>query len=365
MKLAGRITGMLAIALMGASLLGAGLAYGSDSLTTRKTTTNSDASLILSGEKHFSNMRQLTFGGENAEAYFSKDGSELIFQTTRNDLGCDAIFRMTAEGKNVRMISSGKGVTTCSFIAPDGKSILYASTYLGGDDCPPKPDHSRGYVWAVYKNYDIFAADPDGSNLRQLTHTPGYDAEGVYAVDGSKIIFTSVRDGDLELYTMNPDGSEQKRITNTPGYDGGAFFSADGKKIVWRASRPEGEALNEYHALLEEGLIRPSKLDLYIADSDGSNVERLTDNGKANFGPYWHPSGDYIIFASNMNAPRGRNFDLYTINVATKEIEQITFNETFDGFPMFSYDGSQLVFASNRNNSRRGETNIFICDWKP
>jgi len=310
-------------------------------------------------------MQQLTFGGENAEAYFSADGSELIFQTTRDEFKCDVIFRMSSDGRNLRQISSGKGVTTCSYIAPDGKSIIYASTHLGGDDCPPKPDYSRGYVWPVYKDYDIFSANPDGSNLKRLTNTPGYDAECVYSQQGDKILFTSARDGDLELYTMNPDGSEQTRITHTPGYDGGAFFSADGKKIVWRASRPTGKALEDYQALLKEGLIRPSKLDIYISDADGSNVERLTDNGKANFGPYWHPSGEFVIFASNMNDPKGRNFDLYTVNIKTKAIEQITFNDTFDGFPMFSYDGSKFVFASNRFNSRRGETNIFICDWKP
>ncbi len=337
------------------------LDHNPDSTIALTTTTTNH---ILKKEKRFSNMRQLTFGGENAEAYFSFDGSELIFQTTRDSLKCDVIFRMDADGDNVSQISTGNGVTTCAFIAPNGKSIIYASTHLAGDDCPPKPDHSRGYVWPIYSSYDIFAADPDGSNIRQLTNTAGYDAEGVISPDGSKIIFTSVRDGDLELYTMNPDGSEQTRLTHTLGYDGGAFCSRDSKKIVWRASRPEGEELEDYQALLKEGLIRPSKLDIYIANADGTDVVRLTDNGKANFGPYWHPSGEYIIFASNMNAPRGRNFDLYTVDVTTKEIEQITFNETFDGFPMFSYDGTKLVFSSNRNNSRRGETNVFICDWK-
>lgn len=352
---------VLAVTVFGSMLPGIGPAYGADSLKAR----GAGSTLIAPGEKHFSNMRQLTFGGENAEAYFSADGSELIFQSTRDNHACDAIFRMTSEGRQVHQVSSGKGVTTCPYIAPDGKSIIYASTHPGGAECPPKPDYSRGYVWPVHQAYDIFAADPDGSNLRRLTNTPGYDAECVYSVAGDKILFTSARDGDLELYTMNPDGSEQTRITRSPGYDGGAFFSADGKKIVWRASRPQGEALDDYNALLKEGLIRPSKLDIYIANADGTQVERLTDNGKANFGPYWHPSGEFIIFASNMNAPKGRNFDLYTINVTTKKIEQITFNASFDGFPMFSYDGARLVFASNRNNSRRGETNIFLCDWKP
>ncbi|MFQ5608577.1 MAG: TolB family protein, partial [Candidatus Zixiibacteriota bacterium] len=321
------------------------------------------SSLAVEGEEHLSNIVQLTFGGENAEAYFSTDASELILQSTIGERKCDAIYRMNSDGSNTRLISSGKGVTTCAFIAPDGKSVIYASTHLGGADCPPKPDHSRGYVWALYKDYDIFAADPDGANLRRLTDAPGYDAECVYSAAGDKIIFTSARDGDLELYTMNPDGTEQTRITNAPGYDGGAFFSYDGKKIVWRASRPTGEALEDYRALLKEGLIRPSKLEIFIANTDGSSVKRLTNNGKANFGPYWHPSGNYIIFASNVNDPKGRNFDLFTVHVDTGEVEQITFNPTFDGFPMFSHDGKKLVFASNRNNKAPRETNVFIADW--
>lgn len=333
-------------------------------VTDSSENAHTGAPTVFEGESRISNLRQLTDGGENAEAYFSYDASQLIFQATVGDHTCDEIFIMNADGSDVRKLSSGAGVTTCAFIAPDGKSIIYASTHLGGEDCPPKPDHSRGYVWALYKDYDIFAADPDGSNLRRLTTTDGYDAEAVYSPQGDKIIFTSTRDGDLELYLMDPDGSNQRRLTNTPGYDGGAFFSYDGKKIVWRASRPTGEELEDYQALLKDGFIRPSKLNIFVSDVDGSNVVQLTDNDKANFGPYWHPSGEYIIFASNMNAPRGRNFDLFTVNVKTKAIEQVTFNETFDGFPMFSHDGKTLVFASNRNNREQGETNVFICDWK-
>lgn len=319
--------------------------------------------LILEGESHFVNIRQLTFGGQNAEAYFSYDGTELIFQSTRDSLECDAIFRMNADGSNVRMVSSGKGATTCSFIAPDGQSIIYASTHEGGEDCPPKPDMSRGYTWALYKSYDIYKADPDGSNIVRLTETPGYDAEAVYSPQGDKIIFTSVRDGDLDVYTMKPDGSDVKRITNEIGYDGGAFFSYDGKWICWRASRPHGAELEDYMTLLADGLIRPSKLEIYIMNLETRETIQLTDNGKANFGPYFHPDGKRVIFASNMNSQRGRNFDLYMVDVETKEIEQITHYESFDGFPMFSHDGKTLVFASNRNGSVPGETNIFIADW--
>ena len=315
------------------------------------------------GESHLANIRQITFGGQNAEAYWNYDGTELIFQSTRDSLECDAIYRMKADGSNVRMVSSGNGVTTCSFIAPDGQSIIYASTHLAGDECPPKPDMSQGYVWALYDSYDIFKADPDGSNLVRLTETPGYDAEAVYSPKGDKIIFTSVRTGDLELFTMDPDGGNVTQITDMPGYDGGAFFSLDGEWICWRASRPEGEELADYRRLLEQGLIRPSKLDIYVMKLDGGEPIRLTDNGAANFGPYFHPDGKRVIFCSNLHDKDGRNFDLFLIDIETKQIEQVTHNDTFDGFPMFSHDGSKLVFASNRNNSEPYETNVFVADW--
>jgi TolB protein len=321
-------------------------------------------SLVLPGESHFKNLHQLTFGGENAEAYFSRDGQELIFQSTRDGLGCDAIFRMNADGTNVRQVSSGSGVTTCSFIAPDNRSIIYASTHGHQDHCPPKPDYSQGYVWPLYKDYDIYRAGPEGEDPVPLTTTDGYDAEDVYSPLGDKIVFTSVRSGDLELYLMNPDGSGVEQLTDTPGYDGGAFFSLDGQWIVWRASRPTGQELADYRALLQQGLVRPGKLDLYIMNLEERKPIRLTDNGAANFGPYWHPDGRHIIFASNMDDPQGRNFDLYLIDIDTRAIERITRYAGFDGFPMFSHDGKRLVFASNRNGKVKGETNIFIADWQ-
>jgi len=318
----------------------------------------------LPKETHLKNLRQLTFGGQNAEAYFSHDGKELIFQSTRDDLQCDAIFRMNSDGSHVRRISSGKGVTTCSFIAPDDRSVIYASTHLSDEHCPPKPDYSRGYVWPLYKGYDIFRAGPEGEDPVRLTDTPGYDAEDVYSPQGDRIVFTSVRNGDLDLYLMNPDGSGVEQLTTEAGYDGGAFFSLDGKWIVWRASRPQGQELADYRALLQEGLIRPGRLELYIMNLKERKPIRITDNGAANFGPYWHPDGKHIIFASNMNDPQGRNFDLYLIDIDTREIERITWYEGFDGFPMFSHDGKQLVFASNRFGKVAGETNVFIADWQ-
>jgi TolB protein len=317
----------------------------------------------LTGEKHFRNLRQLTFGGQNAEAYFSHDGTQLIFQSTRDDLECDAIFRMRSDGSDIRQVSSGQGVTTCAFIAPDNRSIIYASTHLQQQQCPPKPDYSQGYVWPLHPEYDIFRAGPDGENVQRLTNSDKYDAEGVYSPQGNRIVFTSLRSGDLELYLMNPDGSGVEQLTDQPGYDGGAFFSLDGKWIVWRASRPTGKALTDYRLLLDEGLIRPRNLELYIMNLETRKPVQLTDNGAANFGPYWHPDGKHIIFSSNMHDPEGRNFDLYMIDIESRDLERITHYEGFDGFPMFSHDGRQLVFASNRLGKVRGETNVFIADF--
>jgi TolB protein len=320
--------------------------------------------LLLPNEKHLRNLKQLTFGGENAEAYFSSDGKQLILQSTRDGRGCDQIYTMNIDGSNVKMISNGDGRTTCSYFFPGGKRILYSSTHLGSKECPPKPDFSRGYVWAVYDSFDVFSANPDGSNLKQLTNTPGYDAETTITLDGKKLVFTSMRDGDLDIYTMDADGSNVRRLTNELGYDGGPFWSYDGKQIVYRAHHPKtDEAKADYTSLLKQSLIRPTVLEIWVMNADGSNKRQVTSNGKANFGPYFFPDGKRIIFASNLDDPRGRNFDLYRINVDGTGLERITFNETFDGFPMFSPDGKKLVFASNRNAKAAGETNVFIADW--
>jgi Tol biopolymer transport system component len=319
--------------------------------------------LLFPGEVHLHNLRQLTFAGQNAEAYFSHDGQELIFQSTRDELECDAIFRMRADGSQVRQVSSGKGVTTCAFIAPDNRSIIYASTHRQQDRCPAKPDYSLGYVWPLHDSYDIFKAGPDGENPLPLTDSDGYDAEAVYSPKGDSIVFTSLRSGDLELYLMNPDGSGVEQLTDEAGYDGGAFFSLDGEWIVWRASRPTGKALQDYQALLGDGLIRPGRLELFIMELSERKSIQITHNGAANFGPYWHPDSEHIIFSSNIDDPKGRNFDLYLVNIHTLETERVTSYEGFDGFPMFSHDGKTLVFASNRFGKVKGETNVFIADW--
>jgi TolB protein len=270
------------------------------------------------------------------------------------------------DGSDLRLVSTGRGRTTCGYFFPDGKRVLYSSTHESGADCPPKADMSRGYVWALYKSYDIYSSRLDGGEIKPLTRTPGYDAEATIAPDGGRIVFTSVRDGDLELYSMNLDGSDVKRLTFEKGYDGGAFYSPDSKQIVYRAHHPkEPKDLVRYEQLLAEGLIEPKALEIMVMNADGSDKRQITNNGKANFAPYFHPSGKQIIFSSNRADPRGRNFDLYLVNVDGTGLEQVTFNDTFDGFPMFNRNATKLVFCSNRSGSRPGETNVFIADWKP
>jgi TolB protein len=320
-------------------------------------------------ERHLKNIRQLTFGGQNAEAYFSADDRWLIFQYSGEGVPCDQIYTMpveTADGKPAKptQVSSGKGRTTCAYFFPAGDRILYASTHLAGDACPPRPDYSRGYVWPIYDSYDIFTARRDGSDIRRLTSTPGYDAEATISRDGRKIVFTSMRDGDLNLYSMNADGSGVRRLTRELGYDGGAFFSDDGKKIVYRAYHPRTAAeIADYKKLLAEGLIRPTTLELWVMNADGSGKHQVTSNGAANFAPFWHPDGRRIIFASNMANPNGMEFDLYLINEDGTGLERVTYTPDFDAFPMFSSDGKKLVWASNRNGSKPHETNLFIADW--
>ncbi len=321
--------------------------------------------LLVEEESHLKNLRQLTFGGENAEAYFSADGKKLTFQSTRDGLECDQIFTMNIDGSGVKQISTGKGRTTCSYFSPDGSRIVYASTHLGGDACPVKPKPGRKYVWKVYPTFDIFSAKPDGSDLTRLTDAEGYDAEPTFSPDGSRIVFTSSRTGDLEIWDMKPDGTDQRQLTDIPGYDGGAFYSPDGKLICFRAGRPTGAALEEYKELLKDDKVQPGKLEIYVMNADGTNIRQITNDGKANWCPFFHPSGKKIIYASNKDSksPRKPNFDLYLVDIESGEEKRITFDGEFDGFPMFSPDGTKLVWASNRGGKVQGETNVFIADW--
>jgi TolB protein len=327
----------------------------------------------ISSEDHLANITMLTFGGDNAEAYFSYDNKKLVFQSNYAawNVSCDQIFIMDIEEAmsdtvNPKMVSTGKGRTTCSYFMAGGDKFVYASTHLGADTCPPPAPHVPGkYLWPVYSHFDIFIADTSGSITKQLTTEAGYDAEATISAQGDKIVFTSDRSGDLELYTMDLDGSNVVQITDQLGYDGGAFFSPDGKKLVFRSSRPKSEKeVKEYTDLLSEGLVAPTNMEIYTCNVDGSDLKQITNLGKANWAPFYHPNGEKIIFSSNhRDKGRGYNFQLYMINEDGTGLEQITNESVFNAFPMFSYDGKKLVFSSNRNNGGGHDTNLFIADW--
>lgn len=313
-------------------------------------------------ERHIKNLRRITEAGENAEAYLAFNEKSLVYQAHVGDSACDQIYTMNLDGSNKTLVSTGKGRTTCAYYLPDG-NIIYASTHAASAACPDKPDMSKGYVWPLYSDYDIYECKPNGTKVKTLIGGPGYDAEATVSPRGDRIVFTSTRDGDIELYSSNLKGKDIKRLTNHFGYDGGAFFSLDGKQIVFRASSPKAKDSVEFADLLKQNLVRPRSLDIYVMNADGSGRRQLTNNGKANFAPFFHPDGKRIIFSSNMGDPKGRNFDLWMINTDGTGLEQITFFEQFDGFPMFTRDGKKLVFCSNRFNAKPGDTNVFVCDW--
>ena len=325
-------------------------------------------------EKHLQNIKQLTFGGDNAEAYFSFDNTRLVFQLKNPNIGidCDQIYVTDWENDNMEeklplMVSTGLGRTTCSYFMPGDTTVIYASTHLGDDNCPKEPEKREdgAYVWPIYSDFDIFVADLKGNIIKQLTDAPGYDAEATISPQGDKIVFTSDRTGDLELYTMNIDGSNIKQVTFGLGYDGGAFFSPDGTKLIFRSSRPKtNEEIKVYKQLLSEGLVKPTEMELFICNTDGSDLTQITNLGNANWAPFFHPSGDKVIFSSNHKSEKGFPFNLFMINIDGTDLEQITFDGVFDAFPMFSYDGKKLVFSSNRNNGGTRATNLFIADWK-
>jgi Peptidase family M28/PDZ domain/PA domain/WD40-like Beta Propeller Repeat len=332
------------------------------------------ADLALPAERHLAHLRALTAGGENAEAYWAWGGDQLVMQARPADASCDRIFRLSlapqggapgAPAAPPIPVSDGRGATTCSYFLPGDREVIFASTEGGGPACPPRPDHSQGYVWALYPSYDIYRAQADGSGVRRLTTTDGYDAEGTVCGKDGSIVFTSVRDGDIDLYRMDADGGQVRRLTHTVGYDGGAFFDADCSHIVWRASRPKpGPELDDYRRLLGQNLVRPSKLELYVANADGSEPMQITYLDAASFGPAWMPGDRRVIFASNFGDPRGREFDLWAIDVAGTRLERITAAPGFDGFPLFSPDRKRLAFSSNRITPPGAhDTNVFLADW--
>ena len=324
-------------------------------------------------EKHFKNMQQLTFGGDNAEAYFGTDSRHITFQRTnpKEGLYCDQIFYGSlplsgTDKMNYKMVSTGKGRTTCAYLMPDKKHFIYASTHKTADTCPPVPDKKvlKKYVWPIYDSYEIYMADMKGVIKKQLTNSPGYDAEATISPKGDKIVFTSMRNGDLDIYTMNLDGTNVKQITHELGYDGGPCFSPDGKKIVWRASRPRTEEeIKEYKELLAKGMVMPTQMEIFVADTNGKNVQQVTHLGKANWAPAFTPDGKRIIFASDHEYPTGFPFNLYLVNLDGTGLEKISHDGSFDAFPMFSPDGKKLIFSSNRNNGGGHDTNVFVCDW--
>lgn len=331
-----------------------------------------DSLIYPEEQKHFKHLKQITFGGDNAEAYWSFDDAQLVFQSNFENWGvkCDQMFLMNFGDQFATqqppMVSTGKGRTTCAYFLPDNKHFVYASTHLVDENCPEVPLRENGkYVWPVYDSFDIFVADLQGNITAQLTNEKGYDAEATVSPKGDKIVFTSTRSGDLELYTMNIDGTEVKQITNELGYDGGAFFSPDGSKLIFRSSRPKTEEeIKEYKELLARGLVQPTEMELYICNADGSDLKQLTNLGNANWSPFFHPSGNKILFSSNFEAERGFPFNLYMIDIDGKNLTRITHGETFDAFPVFSNNGKYLVFSSNRNNGGTRDTNLFIAEWQ-
>ena len=339
----------------------------------KKNINNDKNSLIYEQEVHFKNLKQLIFGGENAEAYWSFDDSKLIFQATNEKWGqsCDQIYIIDTNNYNLdnevpKMVSLGLGRTTCSYFMPGDSTIIYASTHLEDAKCPHVPERrvNGKYVWPIYDSYDIFIADLDGNIVKRLTDNEGYDAEATVSPTGDKIVFTSIRSGDLELYTCNIDGSDINQVTNELGYDGGAFFSHDGKKLVFRSSRPKSEKeIKEYKDLLSRGLVQPTEMEIYTCNVDGSDLKQVTNLGNANWSPFFHPSNEKIIFCSNHESMMGFPFNLYMIDVDGNNLKQITYDEKFASFPVFSNDGKKIVFSSNRNNGGTRNTNVFIAEW--
>jgi len=316
-------------------------------------------------EAHFGPLLMLTDGAENAEAYWSRDGEELVLQSNRPPFGCDQIYTVPASGGELELVSTGEGRTTCAYFAgPDDRYIVYSSTHLGDADCPPPPDMSRGYVWPIYASYDVFRHDRQTGELKRLTDAPGYDAEATLSPDGRTIVFFFDGAAAPEIYTMDLDGGDVRRLTTTPGYDGGPFFSPDGKQIVYRAHHPAGDELADYRSLLAQDLVRPGRLEVWVMNADGSGQRQVTDLGCASFAPFFHPSGEKIIFSTNYPDVRSREFDLWLIGTDGTGLERVTWTEGFDGFPMFSPDGTRLVFGSNRHNSEPGETNVFVTQWR-
>jgi TolB protein len=368
------IASIFAAKLKSGSMKGVFMALAAVLLTSDSFAQAPSDTIHYANEGHFKNVQQLTFGGDNAEAYWSFDGKMLVFQKTyaKDGILCDQMYVGKVPTKpnekfEPKLVSTGKGRTTCGYFMKDNKHIVYASTHLGADTCPPVPDRKKygnKYIWPLYTSMDIFVADLNGKIVKQLTNSPYYDAEATISPDGKKMIYTSTKNGDIDLYIMDLKTGKEKQVTTLLGYDGGAWFSPDGKKIIWRASRPKTDAdIKEYKELLAENLVAPTNMEVYTANIDGSNVKQITALGNANWAPAFMPDSKRIIFASNHQSKRGFPFNLFTMNADGSNIEKISAEKAFDAFPMFSYNGKKIVFCSNRNNGGTRDTNIFVADW--
>ena len=315
---------------------------------------------MASESKSLKNVRQVTFGFAQAgEGYFRPDGKAIIFQAVPNTP--PSIFHTPTDNETEyqifssdltpnatpKMVSTGKGACTCGYFAPDGKSILFASSHLNPTPSEAKgPAYSRTdrYKWKFPIGMDIFKADLDGKNLVQLTKTNGYDAEGSYSPDGKKIIFTSFRDGNAEIYIMDADGSNSRRITDKAGYDGGPFFSPDGKKIIYRSDRKDNDLLQ-----------------VFINNLEGTDERALTNNEFVNWGPSFHPDSRHILYATSRHGHQ--NYELYLMDTETGKEERITYHDGFDGLPVFSPDGKKLMWTSSGRTADK-KSQLFIADFE-
>jgi len=314
------------------------------------------------------NVKQLSFQGDNGEAYFNSDDSKVIFQSKRNNNNCDKLYIVDINGNNLTEFVANDGAFTCAYFSLDDRYIFFSSTMHLGSECPEiyKDPNPRKYIWPL-RDYEIFRYD--NGAVKQLTNYSGYNAETTTHPFEEKVIFTSLRDGDINLFEMDYNGENVKQITSEYGYDGGAFYSPNGENIVWRAWYPTSdEEISMWKNNLAKKFIESVPLDIYVAKNDGSEKQRLTSNGATNWAPSWHPDGKHIVFSSNMDDWRedynayGSNFELYMINIATKTLTRLTNNDTFDSFSVFSKNGKKIVFSSNRDAENPRNTNIFIAD---
>ncbi len=324
-------------------------------------------------ETHLKHVKRLTTHGHNAEAYFSPDASLITFQSTRDSFACDQIFLMDTTGKILRLVSTGKGRTTCSYFLDDHR-IMFASTHETlGPECPSNPLAKellkKGiYTWPLY-NYDLYVRDLETDSLYKLYGSPGYDAELEGPDPHGRIVFTSTKDGDLDLYLLEPPYTgEPRRLTHTPGYDGGSFFSYSGRYIVYRAYHPQDSVeLVQYRDLLQKGLIIPfMHLEIYVYDTQTDSTWQVTHtpDKTVNFAPFMLPDEKRILFVSNMHKPGTRDFAIYLINLDGTGLQRVTYAGTFNSFPMVSRDGKKIVFTSDRARGN-GEPgfDVFIADW--